>query len=377
MSSPSENGASSSAGPFPGRYFDGQTATAHEVRILLCGDTMCVYPSGAEGENEKATPRATWPYAMMEIAAGGKDDPDLLLRCTGMEGRIKLQGRKAAEALLRRAPHLQHRPFARPGQFLFRAMLFVLLLLLGGSLYLAIPKLSGMAAGMLPFSFRDALGRQAWNALTQEGQRLCGNARALQSLLAKLLGDDEQAAKITIGIVDSPRVNALALPGGRILVYRGLIEKAGELGDDDAVAALAGVLAHETGHIRALHPTAAFIRQLGLANFFSLIFANSTLANIVGMATNLSYSRDMERAADGTAITLLERAGIPTGPLARLLRLMNKQPGSDGLKLPVFLSTHPGTEERIDKLSAADIHGRKTARTLQADWKAIKAACNG
>ncbi len=81
--------------------------------------------------------------------------------------------------------------------------------------------------------------------------------------------------------------------------------------------------------------------------------------------------------AEHTAITLLEQAGIPTGALARPLRLMNQQRTSDGLKLPVFPSTHPDTGARIGMLSAASAHGNKAVRALRPNWMAIKTARAG
>ena len=376
MSSPSEQDPNAASGPFPARYFDGQTAVAHEVHLLFCNNGLRIIPFHAQERQGDSAPLAVWPYTGLEIAAGGKGDPQILLKCDGKSGRIRLQSLKAATALYRHAPHLQNRSFPRPHQWLRHAALIALPVATAGLLYMAVPAITRMAASMLPAAVRDALGRQAWDAVTMDGTRLCGNTGILRPLIARLTEGDEERPKITIAIVDAPIINALALPGGRIVLYRGLIEEAGALGRNDGAAALAGVIAHEIGHIRALHPTAGLIRQLGLANMFGLLFGSGTLANIAGMAANLSYSRDMEREADRTAIALLQQAGIATRPLARLLRAMAKrEKNREGIVLPEFFSTHPGTDERTAALSAATDTGN-AGPPLGFDWTAMKAGCS-
>jgi Zn-dependent protease with chaperone function len=174
--------------------------------------------------------------------------------------------------------------------------------------------------------------------------------------------------------------NALALPGGTIVVTDDLIELAP---NDDAVI---GVLAHELGHVRGRH----FMRRLisatvtGAVATLFLGDASAVLAAIPATLADLGYSREMEREADRYAVALLLDHDIPPQVLADMLeRLQAHQAGHDGEKTqataggdagqkrsasrtppwPEYLSTHPGTAERIEAIRRADA-GRGSVRAL-------------
>lgn len=144
-------------------------------------------------------------------------------------------------------------------------------------------------------------------------------------------------------------VNAMALPGGTIVLLDGLVKLSS---NDDA---LMGVAAHELGHVAGKHSSRQLLQTLGLGTLaaalwgdFSHAIANATLA--VGV---LRYSRDFERDADEFAIALLRANGISTRPLMEFFGTMEKQRGRTRAEVPAFLSSHPGTEERRQRLREA------------------------
>lgn len=154
-------------------------------------------------------------------------------------------------------------------------------------------------------------------------------------------------------VVNSSEINAYALPGGKISITRGLVSKM------QNEAQLASVLAHEIGHVAALHPSTGYTRQviaqvLTTAGLAALQAANIHGADLIAqggmLVTNLTlmkYSRDQEREADELGMDYMVKAGYnPEGFVQAMTLLMDehqRQPGS----LDVFLSSHPLTQERI------------------------------
>jgi predicted Zn-dependent protease len=151
-------------------------------------------------------------------------------------------------------------------------------------------------------------------------------------------------------LVNSSVVNAFAVPGGYIYVNRGVVERA------DDMAELAGVLAHEIGHVEHRHGIEQLQRaqrtNVGLTLAYVLLGRQPgglerAAIGVGGTAYLAGHSREAENEADATAVRLLVRAGIdPNGLPAFFRRLMQQQAGSPS-GLQQWFSTHPTTEDRI------------------------------
>lgn len=166
--------------------------------------------------------------------------------------------------------------------------------------------------------------------------------------------------KFTFTVLNSDIVNAFATPGGYVYVSRGLIA----LADDEAQ--LAGVLAHEIGHITALHHAQRYGSSL-LANIGVLaagVLGGQTAAQAgqFGAVTLLqSYSREHEYESDQLGIRYLARAGYDPGAMAGFLaklradsRLTMKRRGESPDKVDQFnyLATHPAPAARVERATA-------------------------
>jgi len=143
--------------------------------------------------------------------------------------------------------------------------------------------------------------------------------------------------------------NAFALPGGAVIVTDQLLE----LAPDDA--ALAGVLAHEIGHVEHRH----VMRQLISGTVVGLVATllagdtSSVMVALPAVLADLSYSRDMEREADAYAVDVLKRKNIPVGPFADLLeRLQSAHQTGGGSDWTRYLKTHPDTGDRVAAIRA-------------------------
>jgi predicted Zn-dependent protease len=135
-------------------------------------------------------------------------------------------------------------------------------------------------------------------------------------------------------------LNAYCMPGGRIMVYSGLMDK------------LATVLGHEVAHALREHTrervSRAYAQQLVLAGAAAATGASegaTNIANMVGQVTfQLPFSREQESEADQIGLELMARAGYD--PRAALT-LWKKMSAAEQSGTPKFLSTHPAPKERI------------------------------
>lgn len=151
-------------------------------------------------------------------------------------------------------------------------------------------------------------------------------------------------------IDDASTVNAFATPGGYLYVYRGLLEAAGN------EAELAGVMAHEAGHVVARHAARSLVAQNGLQAMAALATGNNPglLAQLTtGIATQgllLKHSRADETEADEYGARYAAAAGYaPQAFVTFFGRLQQKEGSVPGVL--IYLSDHPATSERIEHLN--------------------------
>jgi predicted Zn-dependent protease len=153
-------------------------------------------------------------------------------------------------------------------------------------------------------------------------------------------------------VINSKQINAFAIPGGYIYIYRGLFEAV------QSESELAGVLAHEIGHVAARHGTEQLTRQLGFSILASILLGSNPsqleiiAARLFGTAGLLAYSRGSEAEADKLGIRYLYKTGYnPEGMgefFERLQALHKDKPNA----LERFFSTHPPIENRLTSVRA-------------------------
>ena len=154
---------------------------------------------------------------------------------------------------------------------------------------------------------------------------------------------DFPSQKMYLEFVSSPSIkaNAVAFPDGRIIVTDELLETFNSEGQ------VLGVLLHEIGHVYYYHPVEAVIKNLVLGLTASLIVGDGGFVAFSLMVLNNRYSREAEREADEFALNQMMQRGIPPESLAEALTHFKNQ--SQSSDIPVFLSTHPNIDSRIEQ----------------------------
>ena len=220
------------------------------------------------------------------------------------------------------------------------------MLLLALVFYLVLGVTADLAVAKIPIKAEVWLGEyfvDSFEANEDEALR-----RRLQTLLDNLPADSPlHKYSFTVQLVKNNEVNALALPGGHIVVFSGLVEQA------ESENELAMVLAHELGHFAHRDHLKRLGRGLGLSVAAMLVFgedsAISRLVSNLFLVTESSYSRQQESDADRFGLELLVNSYGHAGGATDFFARVGKKAGS---RAPYLLASHPHPDDRIEELQS-------------------------
>ncbi len=192
--------------------------------------------------------------------------------------------------------------------------------------------------------------------------------------LVSAIGADTEA--IHFFVIDEPQPNAFAIPGGYIFVFTGLLAK---LADDEE---LAGVLAHELGHVSYNHffQDRKQILALNLATVAALLLSRGHPAALAfgsgaSYHVQLAYSREHESEADAAALSFLRKARYDPSGLARFFKTLEVYERFNPPSVPAYFTTHPGVSERL-RVVETMIAGTSARDTEPSplDWGRLRAS---
>lgn len=345
-----------------GGYFDGRSARRSEVTIFLGADGVELIAP------DDGVSLPIWRYADLRLASvPGKTAQVLLRNAERPDERLVAEDPTLLRLLEARAPQLYRASAFKGDNWRIAAWCLVAGALLGGGVW-GINRLAEPIATRLPLAWERPLGLQVIEAVTA-GARICddpGGMRALDLMTARLTANGAvRWEDVDVRVVDDKRVNAFAAPGGEIVILRGLIEAA------QSADEVAGVLAHEMGHVIHRHPTKMLVRVLGANLLLQMISGSAATVGAVAML--LTYSRDAELEADREAVALLDAAEAETQGLEDFFARAAGERG--GAPLPAFLSTHPSIGERLAALKGPPRRYIGRATLDPADWARLKRIC--
>jgi beta-barrel assembly-enhancing protease len=335
------------------RYFDGQRAAAHYVALSVDGERLHLTGDTAVH---------VWP--LRRVRLGGRlPDGTAWVTVKGDQGRLLVRPAELPRDILRELRRGSRRGAGR--SWLIGLAGLACLTGIAVSLVVFVPRL---AAPFVPFAAQDWLGRMVETQMAVVHHRCTGDGRAaLQGLVDRLRAAAGITGPVSVTVLDDRMINAFTLPGDRVIVLRGLIDRA-EDGDE-----VAGVLAHELGHVAHRDVVVMALRRAGMALAATALgFGDSgTLASIGEQVTTLSFSRSAEAAADASALQTLGAAGLRADGLGRFFRLLEAR---GGFALPGFLATHPPTADRIEAVTVPAVGAPAFG---DAEWTAVRAVCRG
>jgi Zn-dependent protease with chaperone function len=220
--------------------------------------------------------------------------------------------------------------------------------LLVGLYFLIVPWLSGKMASTVSINTEMQLGEALYGALgLQEQEDRIATALVSDFFEAMKIKSDYQ---VRVSVIEGPVINAFALPGGRIMVYKALIKKM------EHYSELSALLSHEFIHVNNRHSTRSIFRKLGSKIFLGLVFGNigSVTSVMIDHADNvksLTYSRALEKEADLEGLRILQDRKIDPKGFADLFRHLKSTASTSAL--PEFLASHPDIDKRIAYISEA------------------------
>jgi Peptidase family M48 len=361
-----ENTPAASGPSGPAIYFDGATSRRRLVTLAF-KDQLELH------EPPETTTR--WSYDDIRRA----DGPAGILRvsCVSAPALARLEIRDAAVAaeLAARCPRLdenipgRHGVGAIIGWSLAAAVSIVAVVVFG------VPLAADRLAPFVPAPLERRLGDVAEGQVkVMFGGKTCTNA-AGQAAFNKLMTALREAAgmdtSIKSAVLLTPIPNAFALPGAKVYLLNGLLAKA------DNPDEIAGVLAHELGHLRHRDATRNLIYNGGTSFLIGLLFGDITGSGALIFASRslvtLSYSREAEYNADTFAIDVMHRLGRSPKPMGELMyRVTGKQVD----KSLSILSNHPLTEDRLKRMSEEDRPPSGPPLLTPEEWTSLKAICN-
>lgn len=363
-----------------GTWFDGRSAKPVEVIVKFGEATLTLY-------RIDGMPLAHWALASLcalpdtagasyiVLTPDEESDERLTIADPDMIGAIRAVC-PDLHRLRRRAPPGQRRRLLLWGGGALAAFLLIVFVL--------IPAIAEELALLIPPAREEALGRVVLGQVETmfggfgSGLEACETAEgkaALDRMLARLGPHFDSHVPVKLRVLDHPMVNAVALPGGYVIVFRGLLEEAGSAEE------VAGVLAHEIGHVLHRDPTRLALRSAGTAGLLGLLVGDMTGGALIGGLTELlitaAYSREAEAEADRTAHRILAAAELPLEPFAGFfLRLADKHGRPNALLS--HLASHPDLVSRAEAARRADrVHGRPFIPLLDdQDWVALRNICD-
>ncbi len=346
----------------PAIYFDGRHPGRHVVALDLSGGRIAL---------NGAAPRS-YAFEQARLAEPFANTPCVLEFDDG--ARLEVRERAALPALQRA---LGYRPsrIERWQQHWYAALLALLLLI--GSVVAAvkwgIPALADQVVAALPASLDQRVGDDALTTLLDE-EEVMSESRLSDQRLAEVQAAFQMVRPasarmplklIVVDMGPSFPANAFALPNGTIAMNDAMVRLivGGADGfNETRTAQLAGVLAHEIGHVEGRHGMRALARGSLMAFGSAALFGDfsAVAAGLPVLLLNLDYSRTMERAADDYAIARLHALRLPASPMADLFAAMERdQPAAGPLAKWVgnhsaYLSSHPSNAERMAHLRQSD-----------------------
>ena len=399
---------------FSGTFYDGKSANKYPVKLRLTAQQLELnFPDGHQIQ---------WPYTALQLSRTNSTGPVRLERPTSnpdiIPEAIVIEDPRFLHEAQRVAPGALGNVWNQPHKRSLRYMLVILALVVLPPLIFAIwvyaiPAMTDAVADRIPTDWEEKMGKDYFKTLFRDSIKEPDPQvrKALDTISKRLLtAVPDQPYHFKIHVHPSKMVNAMALPGGTIVVFQGLINAT------ETPEELAGVLAHEFQHVLKRHSTRNIVRSEAINLFGLIISGNSdSMTNVILQAgsvlEHLRYSRQLESQADAEGMKMMLATHVDPKGMIRVFEKLeeeqhrqlekmkkNKKTADSGKKdsakkkdsnkkqketkgsdeedatLPEwtkYLSTHPEGNDRVEVLKKLSKRSVQKPRPLLPgfDWK--------
>ncbi len=354
-------------------YNDGRSAVSHRV-------TVAIDDAGLAVMNSNDQRLSMWPAAGLEIVERPTGRSPFRVGCGGAPPRLTFAA-PVIDNLAEYFPDLDLRgavglkAWMQMGGWAAGALLVLTVAWL-----LSAPLVAQYVAAVIPPAAKERLGTRLSGPVVAAIAARDGRAyddmfcydeasgAALQQLFAVLSQGPAAGARYGVLAIHGDRPAAFTLPGGQIVMSGALADSAG------SAEALAGIMAHEIGHVVLDHPTRDLLLMDPVGVLFSLmpIDGSSTAfdASLAAQFLREGYRESHEEDADAFALDVLNAAGVVAGPYAefRAARLDIDEDAAD-----FMTRLHPVSDDSVEALRAG---GTGTYLALdESQWGALRGLC--
>ena len=364
----------------PAVFYDGTSSTRHSVSVEL--DRAGLLIRAAEGYLLER-----WPYGELEHLSAHAGLLRLGRVGSPVLARLEIQDTALAHAIdemaasVDRTGTTERRSRTKVVVWSVAAVISLVLVAIFG-----VPAIAERLTPLVPLTWERKLG----DAVDAQLRRALDNARAgdafvcgrrdgekegraaLDKLFARLMAEASLAVPAEIAVLRTAEVNAVALPGGRIYVFKGLLDRA------ENVHQVAGVIGHEIGHVAYRDTMRSLLQAAGLSFLIGVVLGDFSGGGAAAMATQVllrsSYSREVERHADAYGVGLMTKLGADARALGALLVRID---GANHPGMPKILLDHPDTKDRLAAINTAPAVTSPAALLAPAEWAALKRICAG
>lgn len=326
-----------------GIYNNERTGISIACELVLSGRSLYIYLNNPEKELLIWTPESVDARLMgATLHLQHKKDPQQKVECSGAAAR------SLYETWQQPAPAERRR--SKTSRSVYAFFIGIILVFFGFAVLAyvyVLPWASARAVSLIPVSTEISIGEQI--AKVYEKQQIDSADHYATLFIRKLKSDSPYPLKVTV--IDSPEINAFAVPGGHIFIYTGLLNKM------TSYEQLAALLGHEMTHVLKRHSLRSMMRQAASGIVIAAVFGDVSdltpwLVSKADQFSQLDYSRDLETEADQEGLQLLKEKHIDPQGMLQLLELL-KTESAEAPAMMKYLSTHPDTEARIKEVKKA------------------------
>jgi Zn-dependent protease with chaperone function len=239
-----------------------------------------------------------------------------------------------------------------------------------------IPFAADRLAPLVPMSVENRIGEAVDKQVrVLLGGKTCDGAAgrlAFTAMVDKIRRAAGIETPLDAAVLSSSVPNAFALPGGKVYLLDGLLQKARNADE------VAGVIAHELGHVHYRDNLRKIIQEGGTSFLVGLLLGDVIGATAVIFAArsvlDASYSREAEQRADAFAVEAMHKLGRSAAPMGELLVRLT---AGDPSKYLTIIASHPLSEDRLVAMTKEDRPVTGPEILSAPEWRALKDICKG